>query len=76
MEEFGFKTTNFKSISRKLSARPIDERELLGPEEYLSSPIIISPRKAVPVVIITALAPYLVPVEVLIPMTFSFLHQE
>ena len=46
----------------------MDGCELFGPEEYFNSPIIISPRKAVPVVMTTAFASYRAPVEVTTPL--------
>ncbi len=53
----------------KLSAKVTDAKLLLGPEEYLSSPKIISPRRAVPVVTTTALAANFCPVAVKTPTT-------
>ncbi len=56
--------------SFKLSASPIEAKLLLGPDEYLSSPKMISPRRAVPVVITTALAENFWLVAVRTPTTF------
>ena len=51
------KRSSTKPNFSKLPDNFIDGCELLGPDEYINSPMIILPRAAVPVVKTTVLAP-------------------